>query len=71
MNDNQRIVLSWLKEKRPDGITPFENIYNLINETWSLDIDADEKLYEAVVSITDKEIFQVLAAFAEWGLSQC
>lgn len=60
MNDNQRIVLSWLKEKWPDGTTPFENIYNLINETWSVDIDADENFMKQLRLLRIKKYFKFL-----------
>lgn len=60
LNDNQQVVLEWLKEvnKRTTRSTPFGTIYGVINS------------YEAFIraKLSKEEQFQVLAAFAEWGM---
>ncbi|WP_379946450.1 hypothetical protein [Enterococcus devriesei] len=61
LNDNQQIVLEWLKEayKRTKWSSPFGTVYSTIN------------IHELFVQtrLTKAQQFQVLAAFAEWGLS--
>lgn len=62
LTDDQQVVLDWLKEvnKRTTRSTPFGTIYGVINS------------YEAFirVKLSKEEQFQVLAAFAEWGMKE-
>ena len=61
LTHDQQVVLDWLKEvnKRTTRSTPFGTIYGVINS------------YEAFVraKLTKAQQFQVLAAFAEWGIA--
>lgn len=71
LNDNQKIVLEWLKNefKRND----------LQYTLWSFTEDVYERLEIGVGSLShveawgklkEKQKFEVLAAFAQWGLEQ-
>lgn len=64
LNENQQVVLEWLKEEM--------NNYNITNSLWALLDDALELKYDTDASeawnkLKEYEKFQVLAAFAEWG----
>ena len=66
LNDNQRIVLKWLKKntcKRKKPVYPM----NLVRKSVA-------KMPAEIVShynhLSDREEFEVLVAFAEWGLEQ-
>ncbi|MCU7356270.1 hypothetical protein N7O58_01080 [Enterococcus dispar] len=63
LTDDQQVVLEWLKWKRQEGSQPIECLYALAFG------DAIESVIIAYINLTDTEQFQVLAAFAEWGLS--
>ena len=60
LTDDQQVVLEWLKEeyKRTKWSSPFGTVYSTIN------------IHEMFVRmrLTKAQQFQVLAAFAEWGL---
>ncbi|MDT2783612.1 hypothetical protein P7G87_02750 [Enterococcus asini] len=60
---DQQVVLEWLEWKRHEGSQPIECLYTLAFG------DAIESVIIAYINLTDTEQFQVLAAFAEWGLS--
>lgn len=61
LNENQQIVLEWLKEayKRTKWSSPFGTVYSTINT------------HELFVRtrLTKAQQYQVLAAFAEWGIA--
>lgn len=61
LNENQQVVLEWLKEayKRTKWSSPFGTVYSTIN------------IHELFVRtrLTKEQQFQVLAAFAEWGIA--
>lgn len=61
LTDDQRTVLEWLKEayKRTKWSSPFGTVYSTIN------------IHELFVRtrLTKEQQFQVLAAFAGWGLN--
>ncbi|MDT2390503.1 hypothetical protein [Enterococcus avium] len=61
LNENQQVVLDWLKEayKRTKWSSPFGTVYSTINT------------HELFVRtrLTKAQQYQVLAAFAEWGIS--
>lgn len=66
LNDNQKIVLDWLKDEM--------NASSVTNALWLLLDDALEVDYDTDASgmwnrLPKDQQFQVLAAFAEWGLS--
>lgn len=60
LTDDQQVVLEWLKEayKRTKWSSPFGTVYSTIN------------IHELFVRtrLTKAQQFQVLAAFAEWGM---
>ena len=56
LNENQQVVLEMLKEETIDRGNPYAGIY------WLLENDE-------YPNMSNKEFYQVLAAFAEWGLS--
>jgi hypothetical protein len=62
LNENQQVVLEWLKEayKRTKWSSPFGTVYSTIN------------IHELFVRtrLTKAQQFQVLAAFAEWGMKE-
>lgn len=63
LNDNQKIVLEWLKS----------NGYSLKLPTLAinqLDRTTDMKVRKAQWQLNRKQEFEVLAAFARWGLEQ-
>ncbi|EGP5710182.1 hypothetical protein DQ181_13835 [Enterococcus faecium] len=66
LNDNQKIVLEWLKEKTCKCNKPIYPM-NLVRK-------AVEKMPVEIVNyydrLSDKEEYEVLAAFAQWGLEQ-
>lgn len=66
LNDNQKIVLKWLKENTCKGKKPVYPM-NLIRKSVA-------KMPTEIVShynhLSDREEFEVLVAFAEWGLEQ-
>lgn len=66
LNDNQQIVLEWLKDEM--------NASSVTNALWLLLDDALEVDYDTDASgmwnrLPKDQQYQVLAAFAEWGLS--
>ena len=66
LNNNQRIVLKWLKEntcKRKKPVYPM----NLVRKSVA---KMPVKIVSHYNHLSDREEFEVLAAFAEWGLEQ-
>ena len=66
LNDNQKIVLEWLKENESAN-GPIRNIFWMINNTAWGHLD---ELRDPLMELTDKQEFEVIAAFAQWGLGQ-
>lgn len=72
LNENQQIVLDWLKEAHQIGWHVLELFDTLLNRNY---IGFDEKEHSkmdrartAILVMGETEVFQVLAAFAEWGM---
>lgn len=67
MNDNQEIVLHWLKIRSME-YNPFGCVDDLLwqSRRQLLRLPVSEALF----SLDDKEKFRVLQAFAEWGLTK-
>jgi hypothetical protein len=61
LNENQQVVLDWLKRNSNALKVPMLAIYELAEL-------ADENVRVAYRQIDRKGEFQVLAAFAEWGM---
>lgn len=73
LNENQQIVLEWLKEAHKIGWHVLELFDTLLNRNY-IGFDEKEhskmdKIRTAILALNEAEMFQVLAAFAEWGLS--
>ncbi|MCU1837711.1 hypothetical protein N2G63_02145 [Enterococcus faecium] len=66
LNDNQKIVLEWLKQTAPAG-KPMQVVFWMMNNAAWGHLD---ELRDPLMELTDKEQFEVLAAFAQWGLEQ-
>lgn len=66
LNENQQIVLEWLKLTAPTG-KPMQVVFWMMNNAAWGQLD---ELWEPLMELTDKEQFEVLAAFAQWGLEQ-
>lgn len=64
LNDNQKIVLEWLKLTAPTG-KPMQVVFWMMNNAAWGHLD---ELRDPLMELTDKEQFEVLAAFAEWGM---
>ena len=66
LNDNQQIVLDWVKAVyRENDIDAFSTILDLLRPT-TLE-DEQDSAYAALSRLKEADQFQVLAAFAEWG----
>lgn len=69
MTDNQEIVLNYLKEQFEDyGRFPVSLIAEFVDDC--VEKLVDDEIIKAYRSLTNKEEFEVLAVFAEWGLKQ-
>lgn len=66
LNENQQIVLEWLKLNAPTG-KPMQVVFWMMNNAAWGHLD---ELRDPLMELTDKEQFQVLSAFAQWGLEQ-
>ncbi len=70
LNDNQKIVVEYLKEKyqETDGkvFLPFWELKNNSVLSWR----KEKQLYVAYRKMSCEQQFEVLAAFAQWGLEQ-
>ncbi|ROX59022.1 hypothetical protein EGW60_07435 [Enterococcus faecium] len=63
LNDDQKIVLEWLKSNRNSLKVPMLAFYELAEL-------ADENTNLAYHQLDSKQEIEVLAAFAQWGLGQ-
>lgn len=67
LNDNQQIVLEWSKEVyRANDIDAFTTILDLLRPT-TLE-DEQDSAYAALSRLKEADQFEVLAAYAVWGL---
>ena len=66
LNDNQKIVFEWLKLTAPTG-KPMQVVFWMMNNAAWGHLD---ELRDPLMELTDKKQFEVLAAFAQWGLEQ-
>ena len=62
LNENQQVVLDWLKEEKEERCSFESAIYWYFEDDVEPDIISDR--------LTQIEFLQVLAAFAEWGLKE-
>ena len=69
LNENQEIVLEWLKEQKEEHVaTPFVLFYQL---TTRHSLITTIEILDAFDKLTDKEEFELIQAFATWALDQC
>lgn len=70
LNENQQVVLEWLQiyADKDSGDKPFQTIFFLWDCIKSNNLGNDE--LTALRKLTRAEQFQVLAAFAEWGMKE-
>lgn len=66
LNENQQIVLEWLKDDFKESGNPVDSLESLASEVLHVET------FQTCISSTYDELsiseqFQVLAAFAEWG----
>ena len=66
LNDNQKIVLEWLKLNAPTG-KPMQVVFWMMNNAAWGHLD---ELRDPLMELTDKQQFEVLSAFAQWGLER-
>lgn len=66
LNENQKVVLEWLKLNASTG-KPMQVVFWMMNNAAWGRLD---ELRDPLMELTDKEQFEVLAAFAQWGLEQ-
>lgn len=67
LNENQQIVLEWLKDDFKESGNPVDSLESLASEVLHVET------FQTCISSTYDELsiseqFQVLAAFAEWGM---
>ncbi|RXA17765.1 Lar family restriction alleviation protein [Enterococcus faecalis] len=76
LNENQQIVLKHLKSMCPPklGLSAMVTVYRLvddnINDNWQEYSEEIPEHIEALQKLSVAEEFQVLTAFAQWGLEQ-
>ncbi|EOI6037379.1 hypothetical protein ACMUWW_000507 [Enterococcus faecium] len=66
LNDNQKIVFEWLKLTAPTG-KPMQVVFWMMNNAAWGHLD---ELRDPLMELTDKQQFEVLAAFTQWGLER-
>lgn len=77
LTDDQQEVLDYLKKMCPPklGVSAMVTVYCLvddnINDNWQEYSEEIPKHIEALQKLSISEQYQVLAAFAEWGLNSC
>lgn len=71
LNDSQKIVLEWLKEQVSIGsglqYVLWEFTDNVYDDPAEYSVSEQTKAW---LELTEQEQFQVLSAFAQWGLEQ-
>lgn len=68
LTHDQQIVLEWLTENIHLGTLPFNQISLLNQSFFNSPIDTSDKYLKAFGDLDSQEQFQVLAAFASYGL---
>ena len=69
INENQQVVLEWLKVNNGETENPFETLNELREEALYSGYSRDP-IEEKYWNLTKKEQFELLQAFAEWGLER-
>ena len=68
LNENQQVVLTWLKRWHDDD--PYFTLSELYDSVEPGEYKYEHELDIAYEKLSEKERFQVLAAFAEWGMKE-
>ena len=74
LTDDQQVVLEWLKQYREEqGENPLNTVSTLIDmycaDPAGGEVPLPSNVKEAYKKLNDEQEFQVLAAFAEWGMA--
>lgn len=69
LNENQQVVLEWLKDNNGETENPFETLDELREEVFYSGYSR-APIEERYWKLTRKEQFELLQAFAEWGLER-
>lgn len=70
LNENQQIVLDWLKKEKIKRSTLDVLIIKGLAETVSSGYFSEELVYKAFMEINRKQQAQVLQAFSQWAIEQ-
>lgn len=70
LSDDQQVVLDYLKSRHHDRAIPFDLVGGLNNRFFSSPDWETEKVLKAYGDLNNREQYQVLAAFAEWGMKE-
>lgn len=70
LNENQQVVLEWLKVNNRETENPFETLNELREDVFYVFYSGycRTSTQEIYWKLTKKEQFELLQAFAEWGL---
>lgn len=70
LNSNQQVVLEWLKDDFKENGNPVDSLESLASEV--LHVETFQTCISSTYDdLSINEQFQVLVAFAEWGMKQC
>ena len=69
INENQQVVLEWLKVNNGETENPFETLDELREEVFYSGYSR-APIEDRYWKLTRKEQFELLQAFAEWGLER-
>lgn len=69
LNENQQVVLEWLKDDFKENGNPVDSLESLASEV--LHVETFQTCISSTYDdLSINEQFQVLAAFAEWGMKE-
>lgn len=68
LNENQKVVLTWLKHWHDND--PFFSLADLYDSVEPGEYKYEHELDIAYEKLSEMDRFQVLAAFAEWGMKE-
>ncbi|MDT2565157.1 hypothetical protein [Enterococcus avium] len=72
LNENQQVVLEWLKKSHQIGWHVLELFDTLLNRNYAgfgkKGHSKIDKVRSSILALDESEMFQILAAFAEWGM---
>ena len=68
INENQQVVLEWLKDNYRETEIPIETLNELREEVFYSGFWRGGPIQERYLKLTKKEQFELLQAFSEWRL---